>query len=452
MTVRKMPLFDAVSLQLEGKNTPMHVAALMTFSYPDGIAEADKKEFVSLMVRNWREEPRVVYPWNQVLTRPTKWQLRPTTREIFDLDLEYHLRQWSLPAPGGEKELGQMIAWIHELPMDLDKPLWECHFIEGLSENRFAVYVKIHHALVDGVSGTRLVVGSLSSDEKSLTVPIWAKASACENDARTTEAATSALPSYQELKAGLFASLKLRLRSDQQTTFRSTPKTILNGPIGSHRRVVTQNFELDRIKKLAGAGSATVNDVVMAIVGGALRDYLVNANALPEESLTAALPVSTREPGDNNVGNQVTLMFGSLGTNIADPAKRLEHITQSTRAGKKVLRDLAPNAVNAYSLFSTGPFLSAVALGIARPGRQLFNTTISNVSGQRENRYLNGAKLLHVYPVSLIMPGSPLNFTCFSHGDYLNFGIVACRDRVPGVQKLAEGMRSALESLEGSIL
>ena len=302
MTVRKMPLFDAVSLQLEGKNTPMHVAALMTFSYPDGIAEADKKEFVSLMVRNWREEPRVVYPWNQVLTRPTKWQLRPTTREIFDLDLEYHLRQWSLPAPGGEKELGQMIAWIHELPMDLDKPLWECHFIEGLSENRFAVYVKIHHALVDGVSGTRLVVGSLSSDEKSLTVPIWAKASACENDARTTEAATSALPTYQELKAGLFASLKLRLRSDQQTTFRSTPKTILNGPIGSHRRVVTQNFELDRIKKLAGAGSATVNDVVMAIVGGALRDYLVNANALPEESLTAALPVSTREPGDTNVG------------------------------------------------------------------------------------------------------------------------------------------------------
>lgn len=451
MTVRRMPLLDAASLQLEGKKMPMHVAALMTFSYPAGMAEEDRKEFVTELVRRWREEPRVVYPWNQVLTRPTKWQIRPTTREIYDLDLEYHLRQWSLPAPGGEKELGQMIAWIHELPMDLEKPLWECHLIEGLSDDRFAMYVKIHHALVDGISGTRLVVGSLSTDENSLSTPMWAKTQA-ESQPQKPEIDGKksgwSLPSYSDIKAGLSASMKLRGDSDELATFKSTPDTILNGPIGAHRRVATQYLEMDRLKAVAKSADATINDVVLAVTGGALRDYLMNANALPEESLTAALPVSTRKPGDVSIGNQVSLLFGHLGTNFADPAMRLEYVKQSTRAGKALLGELSPGAVNLYSAFSTGPYLSRLMLGLTGSGRQLFNTTISNVPGLKDTRYLNGAELLNVYPVSLIMPGVPLNFTCISHGKYLNFGIVACRDRVPHVQHLAVGIKSALEELE----
>ncbi|MBW4935404.1 wax ester/triacylglycerol synthase family O-acyltransferase [Marinobacter sp. F4206] len=454
MTLRKMPLLDAASLQLEGKKMPMHIAALMTFSYPASLTDHERKTFVSGLVARWREETRVVYPWNQVLTRPTRWQLRPTTREVYDLDLEYHLRQWSLPAPGGEKELGHMIAWIHELPMDLEKPLWECHFIEGLSENRFALYVNIHHALVDGISGTRLVVGSLSTDADSLSAPMWAKAQA-QAEAGTGEVKEperGALPRLADLKAGAAASLKLRTKNETLTTFRSTPETILNGPIGSHRRVATQHFELARLKTLAKTTGATVNDVVMAIVGGALREYLIEANALPEDSLTAALPVSTRKPGDVSIGNQVSLLFGSLGTNIADPALRLEHVKRSTQAGKAMLNGLPAHAVNVYSLLSTGPFLSSVVLGLGRTGRQLFNTTVSNVPGQREARYLDGAELLHVYPVSLIMPGIPLNFTCVSQGDFLNFGMVACRDRVPHVQRLAGLMAEALAELEKNLL
>ncbi|MBW7472173.1 wax ester/triacylglycerol synthase family O-acyltransferase [Marinobacter sp. M216] len=452
MTLRKMPLLDAASLQLEGKNMPMHIAALMTFSYPTSLTDHERKTFVSSLIARWREETRVVYPWNQVLTRPTRWQLRPATREVYDLDLEYHLRQWSLPAPGGEKELGHMIAWIHELPMDLEKPLWECHFIEGLSDNRFALYVKIHHALVDGISGTRLVVGSLSTDADSLSTPMWAKVQAEIDTGGAKASDRGALPSLSDLKAGVAASLKLRTKNETLTTFRSTPETILNGPIGAHRRVATQHFELARLKTLAKTTGATVNDVVLAIVGGALREYLLEANALPEDSLTAALPVSTRKPGDVSIGNQVSLLFGSLGTNIADPALRLEYVKRSTQAGKAMLNELPAHAVNVYSLLSTGPFLSSVVLGIGRAGRQLFNTTVSNVPGQREARYLDGAELLHVYPVSLIMPGIPLNFTCVSHGDFLNFGMVACRDRVPHVQRLAVGMVDALEELENNLL
>ncbi|MGO1502941.1 MAG: wax ester/triacylglycerol synthase family O-acyltransferase [Marinobacter sp.] len=451
MTHKAMPLLDAASLQLEGKNMPMHVAALMTFSYPAGLNEEDRKAFVNRLVRRWREEARVVYPWNQVLTRPTKWQLRPATREIYDLDLEYHLRQWFLPAPGGERELGQMVAWIHELPMDLGKPLWECHVIEGLSDERFALYVKIHHALVDGISGTRLVVGSLSTDANSLTTPLWARSQCEAQEARPEQPSFSrlSLPSFGDLKSGLNASLKLRKKnSDYLTTFRSTPECILNGRIGPHRRVATQHLEMARLKALSKSADATINDVVLAMTGGALREYLLNANALPEESLTAALPVSTRKPGDVSIGNQVSLLFGSLGTNIADPALRLESVKQSTRAGKSLLNKLTPGAVNFYSAFSTGPFLARVMMGLTGEGQHLFNTTISNVPGLRDTRYLSGAELLHVYPVSLIMPGLPLNFTCISHGEFLNFGIVACRDRVPKVQKLAVGLQTALEELE----
>ncbi|MBZ2168365.1 wax ester/triacylglycerol synthase family O-acyltransferase [Marinobacter sp. F4216] len=453
MTLRKMPLIDAASLQLEGKNMPMHVAALLTFSYPPSLDDSGRKTFVNDIVQRWRAETRIVYPWNQLLTRPTRRQLRPETREIYDVDLEYHLRQWSLPLPGDEKQLGQVIAWIHEHAMDLDKPLWECHFIEGLANGRFALYVKIHHALVDGISGTRLVIGSLPTELETLSTPLWACSPESTGSATPVDQAPSdnALPSFQDLKAAFKASFKLRRKDDDLVTFRSTPDTVLNGPIGPHRRVATQHVELERLKRIARASEATINDVVMTMVGGALRDYLVEANALPEESLTAAVPVSTRKPGDTTIGNQVSLIFGSLGTNIADPALRLEYVKRSTRAAKAQLQGLPPGALTPYSLFSTGPFLSSLILGGSGSGKQLFNTTVSNVPGQRESRYLDGAKLQHVYPVSLIMPGIPLNFTCTSQGDFLNFGLVACRDRVPHVQKLAVGLKGALEELEGYI-
>ncbi|MDI9245354.1 wax ester/triacylglycerol synthase family O-acyltransferase [Marinobacter sp. CHS3-4] len=462
MTLRKMPLLDAASLQLDGKNMPMHIAALMTFEYPESLDKDDRKTFINELIERWREEPRVEYPWNQVLTRPTRWQLRPVTREIYSLDLEYHLRHWSLPSPGGERELGQMIAWLHEQKMDLEKPLWEVHMIDGLCESRFAVYVKIHHSLVDGVSGSSLVVNSLSSDIESLTTPIWAKK---QHDGGEKKVAPKSIMDAEmptmddvkkvvnEVKEGFSASQKLRSHSSSGlTTFKATPDCILNGRIGPHRRVATQSIELDRLKKLAKKAEATVNDVVLAIVGGALREYLIDANALPEDSLTAALPVSTRKPGDTSIGNQVTIMYGSLGTNVADPAMRLQYVKQSTKAGKSMLSELSPNAVNAYSLFSTGPFLSTVMLGLNKSPKHLFNTTISNVPGLREPKYLDGAKLLHVFPVSLIMPGLPLNFTCVSHEDHLNFGIVACRDRVPHVQRLAVALMCSMEELEKHIL
>lgn len=175
MNRTKLTPLDAASLQLEGRNMPMHVAALMTFEYPSSCTPTKRKRFISELIARWRQETRVFYPWNQVLTRPTRWQLTPATREVYDLDLEYHLRHWSLPAPGGERELGQMIAWIHEQPMDLQQPLWECHFIDGLAGNRFALYVKIHHALVDGISGTRLVVQGLAAGPDALSTPLWAR-------------------------------------------------------------------------------------------------------------------------------------------------------------------------------------------------------------------------------------------------------------------------------------
>lgn len=444
MPLRKMSLLDAASLRLEGRDMPMHVAGLMVFEYPSDLGATQWTSFVTQLVERWRRETRVFYPWNQVLTRPSRWQLSPATRTVYDLDLEYHLRQWALPEPGGEIELGQMIAWIHGLPMDLRKPLWECHFIEGLSDNRFALYVKLHHALVDGISASRLLVDGLSVTGDEITQPHWTRHRP-ENDAAQD---SLSMPALGDVKAALGAALRLRRKDPELTTFASTPASVINGPIGAQRRVATQHFELARLKAVATAADATLNDVVMTLAGGALRDYLISMNALPEQSLTAALPVSTRKAGDHRVGNQVSMIFGALGTNVADPHERLAQVKASTHAAKSFLRSLPDNATIPYSLMATGPFMSSVIMGQAGRGRPVFNTVISNVPGQKEDRYLDGARLLHIYPVSLIMPGVPLNFTCCSHGDHLNFGVVACRDRVTKVQRIAAGLRRTLEALE----
>lgn len=448
MTQQIMPLMDAASLHLEGQGRPMHVAGLLIFELPAELTAAQRQRFVTQLVSRWRRERRVSSPWNRVLTRPTRWQLRPATTTCYDLDLEYHLRQWSLPGRGEAEELAQMIAWLHGQSMDLAKPLWECHVIEGLANNRFALYVKLHHALVDGISATRLLMRGLATNATDrAVVPPWA----APQPPLEGGSGGPNWPSGSELVEATGATLKLWGGAGALTTFQQAPRSIVNGAIGQHRRMTTQHFRLDRLKAVAQSAEATLNDVVLALVGGALRRYLLDADALPEASLTAAMPVSTRKPGDFSVGNQVSMTFGCLGTNVADPRARLERIKASTRAGKSMVQGLSMNAQIPYALLSTAPFLASVILGRAGKGRPLFNTVVSNVPGDSQARYLDGARLLHCYPVSLVMPGVPLNFTCFSHDGYLNLGIVGCRDRVPRLKRLSNDLAQALEDLEKAV-
>ena len=441
MTTSRLSPMDAAFVQLETSCTPMHVAALMVFEAPEeGVAA-----FVKRLMEDGRKETRITSPWNKVLMSGSRWQLAPSLVTSYDPDLEYHLRHLSLPSPGGEKELGQLVARLHSQPMDLRKLLWECVVIDGLEDNRFAIYVKFHHSIVDGVSGASLLMNGLSDHKDDLTTPpFWVHAS----PEKPLSLRSLNLPSLNAVMGTARNVLKMFGENDSLTTLRSAPRSPLNGRIGPQRRFATQAFPLERLKSVARHEGVTLNDVVTCLVGGSLRRYLQDITALPRDSLTAAIPMSLREEGDTSSGNAVGMIYSIVGTNIADPVIRLREIYASTRRAKKHVQQVPPQMRVPYSLASMAPAILKMLSGMGGTGRPMFNTVESNVPGGRKEKYLRGARLLHLYPANIVFQGMAVSFTCYSHAGALNVGITACRDSVPHMQRLATGLTDALVELE----
>ena len=444
--LRLAPL-DAVFLRLEARDTPMHVAALMVFDIP----KAADDDFVTAQVANLRASTEVYRPWNLVLKRPGRFSPLPAMVENHDLDMEYHVRHLALPRPGGERELGQMIARLHSQPLDLRKPLWECHVIEGLENRRFALYLKFHHALADGVSGARMLTRALSQNAADENMPAFWSVPDKQNN-RPADSEFSAGPRLPAAKDVLRAAGEA-LRTwtvpgkGDAVSLRDAPHSILNKRIYAQRRFATHHEPLARLKKIAKAADATLNDIVLAITGTALREYLAEINALPKQSLTASIPVSMHGQGGGSANN-VSMIFATLGTDVADTRLRVEAIRRSTAQAKARLAQLPPGAQTLYPVMMFAPLMGAVAAGLAGRTKPVYNVTVSNVPGGKEPLYLNGARLAHLYPVSIAMHGVAVNVTCFSQAGNLNFGILACRDSLPHMQHIAVGMAAATDRLE----
>ncbi|MGQ0622004.1 MAG: wax ester/triacylglycerol synthase family O-acyltransferase, partial [Panacagrimonas sp.] len=374
MKIKRLSPMDASWLYVESLQTPMHVAGLMIFELPKN-APAD---FFQQMFADFREHRRFYAPWNRRLKGASLKSLTPTWIEDQDLDIDYHVRLSALPWPGGERELGMLIARLHSHPLDFRRPPWECHVIQGLEDNRFAMYIKMHHSLIDGVSAMRLLAHSLPKDADDMDVPpFWAvpreKRLEATPKIATTETAVNhalaAVPSQPRSAPTLIKAITelvkaSRRKDDPMGIPFKAPKSILNGRITGQRRFATQSYSIERIKKLAKAGSATLNDVVLAICGGALRRFLKETNALPETSLTAGIPVSVRPKDDQEEGNAISFIISTLGTDIADPVKRLEAITASTRRSKEHLQSLPKNVIEGYTMAFMGPYIVQLVTGL----------------------------------------------------------------------------------------
>jgi len=229
------------------------------------------------------------------------------------------------------------------------------------------------------------------------------------------------------------------------------PKTLFNGRIHTPRRFATQHYSIDRMRAVAAATGGSLNDVFLAICGGSLRRYLSDAGALPDEPLIANVPVSVR-PGDApGVGNAITFLYSSLGTDVPDPIRRIRAIQESTRLGKERLPAVDGLAMDAYTAVLMGPFLSQAILGFGGRGRPASNVVISNVPGPFEPRYIDGARLLEIYPVSLLFNGQALNITAVSYDGEFNIGFTGCRDSIPSLQKIAVNAGEELEELEAAL-
>jgi diacylglycerol O-acyltransferase len=458
---------DSAWLFAETHRTPMQVGMLATFRVPE-----DRPTFVADLVERWRGCREFAPPFNllyQLLPVPSWVEL-----EARDIDLDYHLRHSALPAPGSQRELGVLVSRLHSQKMDRRYPLWECHVIEGLEEDRWSLYLKAHHSQVDGVGGIRLLRRTLSADPDARDMlPPWAigtrgpdqsglttaprparapgersgPVELVRDGVRSTVAVAGSLGrTYVESVTGFGAD------ANRAVPFRA-PKTIFNGRIHTPRRFATQHYPIERMKAVAKAAEGSLNDVFLAICGGAVRRYLVEHDALPVEDLIANVPVSVRQGHDAKVGNAITFLYSRLGTDIHDPVERIQAIRTSTRLGKERLPAVDQESVGggAMDLYTAGlmaPFLGQAILGFGGRGRPASNLVISNVPGPAEPRYLDGSPMEEIYPVSLLFNGQALNITGVSYAGEFNIGYTGCRDSIPSLQRIAVYSGEELGALE----
>jgi WS/DGAT/MGAT family acyltransferase len=464
MTPVRLGPLDAAWLFTESRATPNHVGGLLTFRLPDGAP----KDFLRRLMTEFREHRTFAPPWNRRLRfplRPAPW---PAWVEDGDIDLEYHVRHAALPWPGGERELGELVGRLQSTPIDLARPPWEVTIIEGLEGGRFALFVKMHHSLIDGVSGMKLLQRTMSPDpERSLALPpFWATGMAASTGrsrrppptmAGVVAAAIDGLAvqasSLPQLVAA-FAKLLGRVgqRGDGLAVPFDAPRSILNGRVREKRRFATQQFPIERLRRVAEAADCTLNDVVLAVCGGALRRFLLDRGSLPDKPLTAGIPVSVRPVDDEGTGNAISFIVATLGTDVEDAAERLRTIRESVSHAKAHLQSLPRHAIVQYTLLLMAPTTFTLLTGIGGRTPPMFNVTVSNVPGPDKPLYFRGAELLSIHPASIVTHGQALNITCESYAGQMNFGFTACHASVPSMQRIAVHAADALDELERAVL
>jgi diacylglycerol O-acyltransferase / wax synthase len=462
VTPRPISPLDATWLLLESRDTPMHVGGLFEFTPP---ADAPP-DFLKEELERLRASKAIPPPWNLELVHgPLVDSRLPLMRENHDVDLDYHVRHSALPYPGGQRELGILVSRLHSHQLDLHRPLWEVHLIEGLEGDRFAIYLKMHHSLIDGVSGMRLILRALSTNPEDRGTPaFWtvgagSRAQSPDQAGNGSGLIGAALGTARDAAAALTgigrAAVDLgRAAIDSrplQAPYRA-PDSALQKHITGQRRFATQQYELDLIKSLAKAAGCTLNDIVLYLSGTALRRYLAEHDRVPERPLTAGIPVNLREADDQSTGTAVGMMVAELGTNIADPRDRLEAIKQSTAAAKQHLREVPPAGRSPYTLLINGPYIAGLIAGLGSRAPVPFNIGISNVPGPPMPLYFNGSRLDALFPLSLLLHGNALNITCVSYAGTLNFGFTGARDTLPHLQRLAIYMGEAVEEISKILL
>ncbi len=470
MARKLLGLNDSSWLFAETRRTPMQVGMLATFRVPEG-----EPTFVADLVARWREVTTFAAPYNYLFKKTPV----PSWAEVPDdqIDLDYHLRHSALPGEGSQRELGVLVSRLHSAWMDRRYPLWEVHVIEGQEENRWSLYMKAHHSQVDGVGGIRLLRRMLSVDPETRDMlPPWAvgshgpdqsglpprpRKSALEKSGPRpglVEGAAGALTGGVKAAAAITGSLGKtyaetltgRVGPDRAAPFRA-PHSIFNGRIHTPRRLATQQYPIERLRLVAKAAEASLNDVFLALCGGALRRYLIEHDAMPTDSLTANVPVSVRAEEGARVGNAVTFLHARLGTDVEDPLERMAAIRTSTQLGKQRLPEVGKAAMDAYTAALMGPFLAQALLGVGGRTPPSSNIVLSNVPGPDEARYYDGSLMEEIYPVSLLFNGQALNITAVSYNGQFNIGFTGDRDSIPSLQRIAVYAGEELERLEQAL-
>lgn len=455
--MKRLSLMDAAFLRMETKRTPMHVGAMMTFKLPPNAPP----DFIRRLIAQMSHQPFMPPPFGCRLAQGRLSGLAPAWEEV-PVDMDYHLRHSALPYPGGERELGRLVERLHSHPLDLSKPLWECHLIEGLENRRFALYFKAHHCAIDGMGAMNMVQKWLSSDPNDgKGLGPWVLASKPERslEAQAAESflerlkkpagkAAKQVRSFTEMVKGI---RKMAQGEDSGSRMAlSTPRSLFNAPVSQQRRLGTQILDLKRIKTVADKTQTSINDVLLAICGGAIRRYLLEHNAVPEKSLLASVPMALSRP-DGGAGNAVAGFIVPLGTEMSSPMARLDLIRRVTQRSKEELQEMTPAALMQMALLGLSPLILGQMTGMLPKMPPFFNFVISNVVLSRNPLYLMGAELEAMYPVSFLFDGYAINVTLVGYNGRVAVGFLGCREAVPRLQRLAVYTSDALAELERDV-
>ncbi|MBK1872378.1 wax ester/triacylglycerol synthase family O-acyltransferase [Marinobacter sp. 1-3A] len=448
---------DQLFLWLEKRQQPMHVGGLQIFSFPEDAPD----DYVARLAEQLRKDTEVTAPFN---LRLDSRLAQPVWVHDEHLDLEHHFRFEALPTPGRIRELLAFVSAEHSHLMDRERPLWEFHLIEGLGDRQFAVYVKVHHSLVDGISAMRMTQKMLSTDPSKRNMPpVWdmsvrqgrggdrSSPSLWQSISHLLGESGKQLGTVPTVARELLRSVNQARKDPVYNSMFHAPRSILNRKITGSRRFAAQSYCLKRIKAVCHANDATVNDVVTAMCASALRTYLMNLDALPEKPLIAMVPVSLRKyqkPGEDQAeGNQVGVILANLHTDEHHAGERLKKIHQGMQEAKDRYAHMSPEEILNYTALTLAPACFHLLTGMA-PKWQTFNVVISNVPGPKETSYWNGAKLEGMYPVSIAMDRMALNMTLTSYNDQVEFGLVGCRRTLPSLQRMLDYLEDGLVELE----
>jgi len=467
--MRSLSGMDAAFLALETPTTPLHVGVALVMDPPEGTRSLFSPSTRYAQIRRVIEQRLYLVP--QMRQRAIRVPLglhHPVWVDDPDFELDDHLSRASLPSPGGRAELDAFVATVMSRRLDPDRPLWEMHIVEGIEGGRTALVAKVHHAILDGVSGASVLAAFLDLSPRARLVPLrddW-DPPALPSETQVLRHAASSLvkqpgEALNTLQAGVEAVADLGMhnrelagRGEQPPPgFFAAPRTSFNGAVSNRKRYAGLSVPLEDVKLVGRQFGATVNDVLLASVSGGLRRLLAARREALEAPLVAMVPVSTRaEDEADQLGNQISGMLVSLATDVDDPVERLDAISESARLAKeqekihrgRLLGDLAQMALPALA--------SRVARAVAGTRlfdkvRPPFNVTVSSVRVPDVSLFCAGSQVVETYPVGPMAEGVGLNVTVFSYLDRVYFGLLACRRLLPELDELALHVDDALGEL-----
>jgi diacylglycerol O-acyltransferase len=482
--VQQLSGLDNTFLTMEAGGQLGHVGSLCMYD----VKGLDGESLYAAIERTLKERLHLLPPYRRRLAEVPLNLDHPYWIEDPDFDLDFHLRHIAVPPPGDDEQLASLVARIHGRALDRARPLWEMYVIEGLASGQVAIYTKIHHCTIDGVSGAemmqvlldRVPEGAAVEPPKKAWVPdripsggemlvrglgglvrapdrvVRMAIRTVRTVTQSNEALASAVNTLGLDRIPIAGDLLRRRTAEVDADPISqtpAPRTPFNRSITPHRRFAFFSQPLGDVKRVKTAAGTTLNDVVMAISAGALRRYLEEKRALPKDPLMAMIPVSIRSEEEKQAyTNRVGSILSTLATDIEDPLERLRRIHEAMKSAKRASEAVPANLLQDWTQVTTPALLAQAARIVARTKifdrlNPPFNVVISNVPGPRESLYCAGAQMQTFFPVSAVADGQGLNITVQSYRDHLDWGLIACRELVPDLWRFKDLFNEALEEL-----